>query len=107
MNFRITVYQIRIFQIPVKRSDTSVCPNYETQTWQDIVTNTLGYLCNIYCGVFRKIIKDMGVRITEDGNGEPEINDRINRGRAAITRLNCVLWDCDVTSKQRPIYIMQ
>jgi hypothetical protein len=26
----------------------------------------------------------MGVRITKDGNYEPEINDRINRGRAAI-----------------------
>ena len=27
----------------------------------------------------------LGVRITKDGNYEPEINDRINRGRAAIT----------------------
>ena len=27
----------------------------------------------------------LGVRITNDGNHEPEINDRINRGRADIT----------------------
>ena len=36
----------------------------------------------------------LGVRITNDGNGEPEINDRISRGRAAITKLNGILWDC-------------
>ena len=29
----------------------------------------------------------LGVRITKDGNYEPEINDRINRGRAAKTKL--------------------
>src|SRR5215469_18479685 len=39
------------------------------------------------------------VRITKDGNCEPEINDRINRGRAAITKLNGILWDRDVTPK--------
>ena len=39
----------------------------------------------------------LGVRITKDGNYEPEINDRINRGRAAITKLNSILWDRDVT----------
>jgi len=27
----------------------------------------------------------LGVRITEDGNCEPEINDRINKGRAVIS----------------------
>ena len=27
----------------------------------------------------------LGVRITKDGSHEPEINDRINRGRADIT----------------------
>ena len=43
----------------------------------------------------------LGVRITKDGNGEPEINDGINRGRAAITKLNDILWDCDVTSKTK------
>ena len=32
---------------------------------------------------------------------EPEINDRINRGRAAITKLNSVLWDRDVTPKTK------
>jgi len=39
----------------------------------------------------------LGVRITKDGNHEPEINDRINKGRAAITKLNSILWDRDVT----------
>jgi len=39
----------------------------------------------------------LGVRITKDGNHEPEINNRINRGRAAITKLNSILWDRDVT----------
>ena len=41
----------------------------------------------------------LGVKITKDGNHEPEINDRINRGRAAITKLNSILWDRDVTPK--------
>ena len=41
----------------------------------------------------------LGVRITKDGNHEPEINDRINRGRAAITKLNSILWGRDVTPK--------
>jgi hypothetical protein len=39
------------------------------------------------------------VRITKDGNYEPETNDRINKGRAAITKLNSILWDSDVTTK--------
>ena len=43
----------------------------------------------------------LGVRITKDGNYEPEINDRINRGRAAITKLNSILWDRDVTHKTK------
>ena len=43
----------------------------------------------------------LGVRITKDGNCEPEINDRINRGRAAITKLNGILWDRDVTPKTK------
>ena len=41
------------------------------------------------------------VRITNDGNYEPETNDRINRGRAAITKLNSVLCDRDVTPKTK------
>ena len=49
----------------------------------------------------------LGVRTTKDGNHDPEINDRVNRGRAAITKLNSILWDCDVTPKQRRISIMQ
>ena len=49
----------------------------------------------------------LGVRITKDGNYEPEINDRINGGRAAITKINSVLWDRDVTpKKQRLTFIM-
>jgi hypothetical protein len=49
----------------------------------------------------------LGVKITEDGSHEPEINCRINEGRAAITKLNGILWDRDVTPKQRLIFIMQ
>jgi len=41
----------------------------------------------------------LGVRITKDGNHKPEINDRINKGRAALSKLNSILWDRDVTSK--------
>ena len=42
----------------------------------------------------------LGVKITKDGNHE-----RINRGRAAITKLNSILWDRDVTLKtQTHIY---
>jgi hypothetical protein len=40
-------------------------------------------------------------RITKDGNYEPEINDRINRGPTAITKLNSILWDRDVTPKTK------
>jgi hypothetical protein len=43
----------------------------------------------------------LGVRITEDGNHEPEINDRINIGRAAVTKLNSILWGRDVTPKTK------
>ena len=39
----------------------------------------------------------LGVKITKNGNHEPEINDGINRGRAAITKPNSILWDRDVT----------
>jgi hypothetical protein len=35
----------------------------------------------------------LGVKIAKDGNCEPEISDRINRGRAAIIELNDILWD--------------
>jgi hypothetical protein len=43
----------------------------------------------------------LGARITKDGNHEPEISDRINKGRAAISKLNSVLWDRHVTSKTK------
>jgi len=43
----------------------------------------------------------LGVRITKDGNCEPEINDRINKGRAVISQLNGILWDRDVTPKTK------
>jgi hypothetical protein len=39
----------------------------------------------------------MGRRI----NHEPEINDRINKGRAAISKVNSILWNRDVTSKTK------
>jgi len=41
------------------------------------------------------------VRITTDRNHVPEINDRINRGRAPMTKLNSILWDRDVTPKTK------
>jgi len=41
----------------------------------------------------------LGVRITKHGNHEPQTNERINRERAAITKLNSILWDRDVTLK--------
>jgi hypothetical protein len=43
----------------------------------------------------------LGVRITKDGNHEPEINDRINTGCAARTKFNSILWDRDVTPKTK------
>ena len=43
----------------------------------------------------------LGARTTKDGNHKPEINDRINRGRSAITKLNSILWDRDVTPKTK------
>jgi hypothetical protein len=43
----------------------------------------------------------LGVRITKDGNHKQEINDKINRGRAAISELNRILWDRNVTSKTK------
>jgi hypothetical protein len=43
----------------------------------------------------------LGVKIIRDENHEPEINDRINKGRAAITKLNGILWDRDVTPKTK------
>jgi len=47
----------------------------------------------------------LGVRITKVGNHEPQINDRINRGRAAITKLNSILWDRDVTLKTKDSHL--
>jgi len=47
----------------------------------------------------------LGVRITKDGNHEPEINDRINTGRAAVTKLNSILWDHDVTPQNKDSYL--
>jgi hypothetical protein len=43
----------------------------------------------------------LGVRINKGGNYEPEISNRINRGRAAITKLNSILWDRDGTPKTK------
>jgi hypothetical protein len=42
----------------------------------------------------------LGVRITKDGNYEREINDRINRGRAAITAKQRLIGSrCDPQNK--------
>jgi len=43
----------------------------------------------------------LGVRINKDGNHEPQIKERINRGLEAITKLNSFLWDRDVTLKTK------
>ena len=47
----------------------------------------------------------LGVSITKDGNHEPEINDRINRGRVAVTKLNSILWDRDVNPQNKDSYL--
>jgi hypothetical protein len=39
--------------------------------------------------------------MTKDGNHEPEINDRIDKGRGAISKLNSILWDRDVAPKTK------
>jgi len=43
----------------------------------------------------------LGIRINKVRNHEPEINDRINRGRATKTKLKSILWDRDVTPKTK------
>ena len=43
----------------------------------------------------------LGVRISKDGNNEPEFNDRINKEQAATRKLNSILWDPDVTPKTK------
>jgi len=43
----------------------------------------------------------LGVRIKKAGNHEPSSNYRINRGRAAITKLNSILWGRVVTPKSK------
>jgi hypothetical protein len=43
----------------------------------------------------------LGVRITKVGSHRPEINERFNKGRADVTKLNSILWDSDVTPKTR------
>jgi len=39
--------------------------------------------------------------MTKDGNHEPEINDRIDKGRGAISKLNSNIWDRAVTPKTK------
>lgn len=41
----------------------------------------------------------MWIRITKDENYKREINDIINKGEAAISKVNSILWHCYVTSK--------
>ena len=40
--------------------------------------------------------------ITTVGNHEAEIKNRINKGRIAISELNCVLWNQNMTPKIKP-----
>jgi hypothetical protein len=47
----------------------------------------------------------LGVRINKDGNYKPEIQDKVNRKRAAITKLNSILWDLDSTPKSKDSYL--
>jgi len=51
MTFRITLSQIR--------KDSLVCPNYEAQTWREILTNIRWYLCKISYGIFCPV-RDLG-----------------------------------------------
>jgi len=41
------------------------------------------------------------VRVTKGRNHETQINEKINRGRAAVTKINSILWDRDVTLKTK------
>jgi hypothetical protein len=54
-------------------------------------------------GIRRNVNEDnyLGVRITKDGSHEPEFNEKINKGRADITKLNSILWHRDVTNKTK------
>ena len=56
----------------------------------------------------------MGVKITNTGTNEEDINGRINKGRInkgrmAISKLNNILWDRDITItvKQKQTFIIQ
>ena len=42
-----------------------------------------------------------GTKITADGGHGVEINERINKGRSAISKLNGVLWDENISSKTK------
>jgi hypothetical protein len=44
----------------------------------------------------------LGVRITEDGSDDLDCNEKINKGRTAITKLNSILWEHVVTPKPKP-----
>ena len=41
----------------------------------------------------------LGVTITNDGNHDAEIKNRINKWGSAISKLNNVLWDRNMTPK--------
>ena len=43
----------------------------------------------------------MGTKITADGGLDVEINERINKGRSAISKFNGVLWDQNISSKTK------
>jgi hypothetical protein len=81
--------QLRALKLKVKKPNYIVIRGTSRDTsrrWEGVISHVNEYTYS-------------GVRITKDGNHEPEINDRINRGRAAITQLNSILWERDVTPK--------
>jgi hypothetical protein len=48
-----------------------------------------------------KLIYLILVRITKNGSQETEINERINKGRTDVTKINRILLDSDVTPKTK------
>ena len=43
----------------------------------------------------------LGAKINTDRTHDVEINERINKGRTAISKLNGVLWDRNISSKTK------
>ena len=65
------------------------------------LTIEIQHMWNVKTRVIQVIIGVNGTISKSFRKYEPEINDRINRGRAAITKLNSISWDLDVTPKTK------